>query len=133
MAQTIATVLSIIETDTANGANPTSRQLYFASGDVAYLNLDKMGPITIAANPASAVDLYPAHLNIAAGQRITLTFKVVYHASDSTNALRLMTWTADGVLVETVKEYGSFSFDTSLTLDRAGNQPCTIEMWFEVT
>lgn len=130
---TVSYLLQILETDTANSANTTGRQLYYSSGENAYTNLDKMGPITIASNPASPVNLFPSHLNITAGQRITMTFKVTYHSSDNTNALRLMTWLADGVLVETVKEFGSFSFDTSLTLDRAGNQSCTLELWFEVT
>ena len=133
MARTLSTVLSIIEIDSANSVNTTGRQLYYASGEVTAPALDKMGPITIAAAPASPIDLFPSHLNISAGQRITAYFKIVFDPADASVANRLVTWVADAAQVETnVESGGGFSCDTSLTLDRNGTQPCTLEMFYRV-
>ncbi len=52
--------------------------------------------------------------------------QVEYGSGDTTAVNRLLTWTRDTVAAESNEEIVSFSFDTSLTLARAGTEACYI-------
>lgn len=131
MATTLSTTIIIKEIDSAYDSDTTTIQLQF-SEDGIEANCLRMTGVNVAANPASPIDLFPNY-PLDAGQRITMNYVAHYHHADNTNALRLLTWVADGSQVESHTKFGGgFSFDTSLTLDRAGNHPMTLDIFFRI-
>jgi len=84
---------------------------------------------TVAAGAAGIV-FFPGNVVIPAGARITMDFQVEYGAGDVTAVNRLLVWTRDTVVCETNEEFGSFSFDTSLTVARAGTEACYVTPYY---
>jgi hypothetical protein len=133
MARTLATTVIIKESDSDYDSDTTTIQLSFAEAGVSVAKVSRVSGAEIEASPASPIDLFPSNIPLTAGQRITMFYRAYFHTADSTTALRLLTWVADGAQVETNTVFGGgFSFDTSLTLDRAGTQAMTIDLFFRV-
>jgi hypothetical protein len=107
-----AAILQLTQTETVSVSN-------------AVLNVFRGPTVTLAVN-SSGIVLFPAIGALPANARITMDFQVEYGAGDVTAVNRLLTWTRDTVVVETNEEFGSFSFDTSLTVARVGTEACYV-------
>lgn len=136
MAKTLEKTLNISESNTAYsgtyGAGSSVLQVS-TTGAVGMgnqiLKAWKGATETLAVN-ASGIVFFPNNVVIPSGARITMDFQVEYGTGDVTAVNRLLTWTRDTVVCETNEEFGSFSFDTSLTVARVGTEACYVTPYY---
>lgn len=138
MAKTLTKTINIALSDSAysgtygEGAAIVQRTPIETVGpSSAVLNAFRGPTVTLAVN-ASGVVLFPAIGALPANARITMDFIVEYGTGDVTAVNRLLTWTRDTVVVETNEDWGSFSFETSLTVARVGTEACYVTPFYTI-